>query len=157
MLKLPTAYISCQCWQQLVKDVKADNSFYLPNQTYQTNSTKAILPNQTKLSRLSLLNQNWVKPILLVKAVNEWVRSAFGNVYICHIYMNHTEAHILPNYISSYVTLTTDSGQKGFGLAFTLGRGNEIICHCIDSLRFLVIGVRYSSIKHQVDTGHVWN
>merc|ERR1712088_777440 len=63
--------------------------------------------------------------------------------------------HPDPDYSACYVTLTTDSGQKGFGLAFTLGRGNEIICHCIDSLRFLVIGVRYSSIKHQVDTGHV--
>ena len=46
----------------------------------------------------------------------------------------------------SYVTLTTDSGVKGFGLAFTLGRGNEIVCHCIDSLRFLVIGVRLADI-----------
>ena len=46
----------------------------------------------------------------------------------------------------SYVTITTDSGQKGFGLAFTLGRGNEIVCHCIDSLRFLVIGVRLGDI-----------
>ena len=47
--------------------------------------------------------------------------------------------------ILSYVTLTTDSGVKGFGLAFTLGRGNEIICHCVDSLRFLVIGVRWAA------------
>ena len=45
--------------------------------------------------------------------------------------------------ILSYVTLSTNSGWKGFGLAFTLGRGNEIICHCIDSLRFLVVGVRW--------------
>ena len=28
------------------------------------------------------------------------------------------------------------SGQKGFGITFTLGRGNEIVAHCIDSLRW---------------------
>jgi len=54
--------------------------------------------------------------------------------------------HPDPDYSACYVTLTTDSGLKGFGLAFTLGRGNEIICHCIDSLRFLVIGVRLADI-----------
>ena len=50
--------------------------------------------------------------------------------------------HPDPDYSACYVTLTTDNGYNGYGLAFTLGRGNEIVCHCIDSLRFLVIGVK---------------
>ena len=36
--------------------------------------------------------------------------------------------------------------QQGFGLAFTLGRGNEIVCHCVDSLRFLLLGQQLASI-----------
>ena len=55
----------------------------LPNQTYLTNSN---MPKQAKHSQPSLLNQtNQTKPTKrkpksLVKAVNAWVRSAFGNV-----------------------------------------------------------------------------
>jgi len=54
--------------------------------------------------------------------------------------------HPDPDYSACYVTLTMDNGHKGYGLAFTLGRGNEIVCHCIDSLRFLVIGVKLADI-----------
>ena len=59
----------------------------LPNQTYQTKPTKPNLPNQTyqtKPTKPNLPNQTYLtkptKPKLLVKAVNAWVRSAFGNV-----------------------------------------------------------------------------
>ena len=46
-----------------------------------------------------------------------------------------------PDYSAVYVTLVTDvESCKGFGIGFTLGRGNEIVVHCVDSLRFLVIG-----------------
>ena len=48
--------------------------------------------------------------------------------------------HPDPDYSAVYVRLTTDAGHSGHGLAFSLGRGNEIICHCVDSLRFLVVG-----------------
>jgi len=54
--------------------------------------------------------------------------------------------HPDPDYSACYVTLTTDNGYKGYGLAFTLGRGNEIVCHCIDSLRFLVVGAKLKDI-----------
>ena len=49
----------------------------LPNQTYQTKPTKPILPNQTYQTKPFLPNL----PKLLVKAVNAWVRSGFGNVF----------------------------------------------------------------------------
>ena len=44
---------------------------YLPNQTCQTN-----LPTKSSLTYQAY----WTKPKLLVKAVNAWARSAFGNV-----------------------------------------------------------------------------
>ena len=50
------------------------------NQTYQTKSTKPNFPNQTYQT----------KPKLLVKAVDSWVRSAFGNVYLISIFTVHT-------------------------------------------------------------------
>ena len=50
-------------------------------------------------------------------------------------------SHPDPDYSAVYVTLVTDLTEyKGFGIGFTLGRGNEIVMHCVDSLRFLVIG-----------------
>ena len=62
----------------------------LSNQTYQTKPTQPNLPNQTyqtKPIKLSLLDQVKptkldppTKPKQLVKVVNAWVRSAFGNV-----------------------------------------------------------------------------
>ena len=63
----------------------------LPNQTYQTKPTKPNLLNQTyqnrtyqtKLSQPSLLNPTY-QTKLLVKVVNAWDRSAFGNVSFCY-------------------------------------------------------------------------
>ena len=55
-----------------------------PNQTYQTKPTKTNPPSQTYQTKSNLYYQAyWSKPAepkLLVKAVNAWVRSAFGNV-----------------------------------------------------------------------------
>ena len=59
----------------------------LPNQSCQTKTIKPNLPKQTyqtKPPKPNLRNQTYqtkaTKPKLLVKAVNAWVRSAFGNV-----------------------------------------------------------------------------
>ncbi len=46
-------------------------------------------------------------------------------------------------YSCVYVVLTTDSPNvllEGYGLTFTLGRGNEIICDMCRSLQHLVVG-----------------
>ena len=49
-------------------------------------------------------------------------------------------SHPDPDYSAVYVTLVTDVDSiKGFGISFSLGRGNEIIKHCVDSMRFLVV------------------
>ena len=56
----------------------------LSHQTCQTKLTKLNLPKQTYQTKSNLAYQAyWTKPTkpkLLVKAVNAWVRSAFGNV-----------------------------------------------------------------------------
>ena len=61
-------------------------------------------------------------------------------------------SHPDPDYSAVYVTLVTDSDEyKGYGITFTLGRGNEIVVHCVDSLRFLVMG---ADIKVRKERGH---
>src|ERR1700712_93754 len=47
-----------------------------------------------------------------------------------------------PDYSAAYVVLATDRTDRleGHGLTFTIGRGNEIVCAAIESLRRLVVG-----------------
>ena len=40
--------------------------------------------------------------------------------------------HTDPDYSAAYVTIeTSDPNLKGFGIAFTLGKGNDIVAECI--------------------------
>jgi len=48
--------------------------------------------------------------------------------------------HTDPDYSAAYVILTTDDGPSGHGLAFTIGRGNEVCVAAIDAFRHLVVG-----------------
>ncbi len=45
-----------------------------------------------------------------------------------------------PDYSAAYVILTTDGPHEGHGLAFTIGRGNEIVVAAINALRPLIAG-----------------
>ncbi|MFT6044322.1 MAG: L-fuconate dehydratase [Arenicella sp.] len=45
-----------------------------------------------------------------------------------------------PDYSAAYVTLETEQGDKGYGLIFTIGRGNDICCKAIEAMEHLVIG-----------------
>jgi L-fuconate dehydratase len=45
-----------------------------------------------------------------------------------------------PDYSAAYVILQTDGPHEGHGLAFTIGRGNEICVAAINALRPLVLG-----------------
>ena len=63
-----------------------------------------------------------------------------GKKYKLFILDGSDASHPDPDYSAVYVTLVTDSEDfKGYGITFTLGRGNEIVLHCVDSLRFLVM------------------
>ena len=45
-----------------------------------------------------------------------------------------------PDYSAAYVEVRTSSGRRGFGLAFTVGRGNDLQVAAIDALAPLVVG-----------------
>uniref|UniRef100_A0A3B3UVW3 Mitochondrial enolase superfamily member 1 n=1 Tax=Poecilia latipinna TaxID=48699 RepID=A0A3B3UVW3_9TELE len=51
-----------------------------------------------------------------------------------------TLQHTDPDYSAAYVVLDTDSGLKGFGLTFTLGKGTEIVVRAVQALAGLVVG-----------------
>jgi L-fuconate dehydratase len=50
--------------------------------------------------------------------------------------------HLAPDYSAAYVVLSTDAGDglEGHGLAFTLGRGTEIVVSAIHALAPIVVG-----------------
>jgi L-fuconate dehydratase len=56
--------------------------------------------------------------------------------------------HTAPDYSAAYVVLETDSddGLEGHGLAFTLGRGTEVVVAAIDALSPIVVGRTLESI-----------
>jgi L-fuconate dehydratase len=51
-----------------------------------------------------------------------------------------------PDYSATYVTVRTSGGHQGFGLAFTVGRGNEITVAAVRSLAPLVIGLPVAEV-----------
>ncbi|CAG6395916.1 fuconate dehydratase [Streptomyces cocklensis] len=46
-----------------------------------------------------------------------------------------------PDYSGAYVTVRTSSGAAGYGLAFTVGRGNEVEVAAVQALAQLVVGL----------------
>ncbi|XP_074549899.1 mitochondrial enolase superfamily member 1 [Halichoeres trimaculatus] len=48
--------------------------------------------------------------------------------------------HTDPDYSVAYVVIDTDSGLKGFGFTFTLGKGTEIVVCAVEALASLVVG-----------------
>ncbi|MGF6351720.1 L-fuconate dehydratase [Variovorax sp. W2I14] len=60
-----------------------------------------------------------------------------------------------PDYSAAYVVLETDQpGLEGHGLTFTIGRGNEICCAAIESMRHLVVGLDLKWVAE--DMGRFW-
>ncbi len=53
-----------------------------------------------------------------------------------------------PDYSAAYVELKTDHGNRGHGIVFTIGRGNDLCCRAIESMRHLVVGWKLDDIKH---------
>ena len=56
--------------------------------------------------------------------------------------------HTKPDYSAAYVVLKTDAGDglEGHGLAFTLGRGTEVVVAAINALAPIVMGRTLNSI-----------
>jgi L-fuconate dehydratase len=51
-----------------------------------------------------------------------------------------------PDYSAAYVVLSTDTGEQGWGLAFTLGRGNEVQVAAIEAVAPLVVGLPVADV-----------
>ncbi len=55
-----------------------------------------------------------------------------------------------PDYSATYVRMQTERGRTGFGLVFTIGRGNELIGNAVQSMRHLVVGTDFEEIKTNI-------
>ncbi|HCT78602.1 MAG TPA: fuconate dehydratase, partial [Micromonosporaceae bacterium] len=51
-----------------------------------------------------------------------------------------------PDYSAAYVVLRTNSTAEGHGFAFTIGRGNEVVCAAIRALEPYLIGLDVASV-----------
>lgn len=53
-----------------------------------------------------------------------------------------------PDYSAAYIELTTDSdGLSGYGMTFTIGRGNDICCAAIEAIAPMVVGLRLDELE----------
>jgi L-fuconate dehydratase len=59
-----------------------------------------------------------------------------------------------PDYSAAYAILATDTDLRGYGMTFTIGRGNEIVCEAMRSLAPLLIGTKLEDIA--ADPGAFW-
>lgn len=54
--------------------------------------------------------------------------------------------HSAPDYSCPYVILETDSTLQGHGSTFTVGKGSEIVCYAINTMKKMVVGRNLSDI-----------
>src|SRR6187397_801783 len=53
-----------------------------------------------------------------------------------------------PDYSAAYVEVRTDDpGLSGYGMTFTIGRGNELCCAAIEAFRPHVVGRRVEDLE----------
>ena len=63
--------------------------------------------------------------------------------------------HTDPDYSATYVTAyTDDKNLKGYGIAFTIGKGNDIVAECIK--HFFPIFENMSLDNLENDIGKLW-
>ena len=63
--------------------------------------------------------------------------------------------HTDPDYSAAYVTIeTSDPNLKGFGIAFTLGKGNDIVAECIRNYFPIFLGLTFDEIYKNI--GKLW-
>ena len=63
--------------------------------------------------------------------------------------------HTDPDYSATYVTVyTSDNSLKGYGIAFTLGKGNDVVADCIKHFFPMLIGKTIDEIE--INIGKLW-
>ena len=58
--------------------------------------------------------------------------------------------NIDPDYSAAYIVVETEQGDRGFGLIFTIGRGNNLCCRAVEDMRHLVLGVDFDTIRRDI-------
>jgi len=63
--------------------------------------------------------------------------------------------HTDPDYSATYVTVyTSDEKLKGYGIAFTIGKGNDIVADCIKHFFPMFIGITLEELENEI--GNLW-
>ena len=55
-----------------------------------------------------------------------------------------------PDYSATYIVLETEQGNRGYALVFSIGRGNDVCCAAVESMRHLIIGQETGAIKKNI-------
>lgn len=55
-----------------------------------------------------------------------------------------------PDYSATYIVVETEQDDSGYGLIFTIGRGNDLCCHAVEAMQHLVVGQDFNSIKSDI-------
>ena len=63
--------------------------------------------------------------------------------------------HTDPDYSATYLTIqTTDPKLTGYGIAFTIGKGNNIVAKCIEEYFHLFEGLEINELENNI--GKLW-
>ncbi len=63
--------------------------------------------------------------------------------------------HVDPDYSATYVTVfTSDENLKGYGIAFTIGKGNDIVADCIKHFFPMFEGMNIEELENNI--GNLW-
>ncbi|BGP39852.1 hypothetical protein JCM10450v2_003825 [Rhodotorula kratochvilovae] len=60
-------------------------------------------------------------------------------------------------YSAAYCTLRTDDGQVGYGLTFTIGRGNDIVCAAVEQVAARLVGWKTEELFSAAGMGRMWH
>ncbi|GAA5848137.1 hypothetical protein JCM9279_007469 [Rhodotorula babjevae] len=61
------------------------------------------------------------------------------------------------DYSAAYCTLRTDDGQVGYGLTFTIGRGNDIVCSAVEQVASRLVGWTTEELFSAAGMGRMWD
>ncbi|GAA5908317.1 hypothetical protein JCM6882_006800 [Rhodosporidiobolus microsporus] len=65
--------------------------------------------------------------------------------------------NVSADYSAAYVTLQTSDGQVGYGMTFTIGRGNDIVCSAVEQVAARLVGFRTAELFSAEGMGKMWH
>ncbi|BGO99515.1 hypothetical protein NBRC10513v2_003612 [Rhodotorula toruloides] len=61
------------------------------------------------------------------------------------------------DYSAAYCTLRTNLGEVGYGLTFTIGRGNDIVCAAVEQVAGKLMNMKTAELFSAAGLGRMWN